>query len=260
MHSAMKVVLLAGGLGSRLREETTLRPKPLVEIGGYPMLWHIMNIYAAHGFDEFVVALGYRGSAIKDYFTNYHRRACDLTIKLRTGEVTVRAAEAEDWTVHLLDTGLHTATGGRTKRAAKFIGDETFMLTYGDGVADLDIGALLRFHRSHGRLATVTAARPSSRFGGLQLDGDGRVAEFEEKPQLGAGWVNGGFFVLEPGVADYIESDEVPFERAPLERLAADGQLAAYQHEGFWQPMDTMREVELLEGMWQDGTAPWRVW
>jgi glucose-1-phosphate cytidylyltransferase len=256
----MKVVLLAGGLGSRLREETTIRPKPLVEIGGYPMLWHIMNIYAAHGFSEFVVALGYRGSSIKDYFTNYHRRACDLTIQLRTGEVTTRApAEAEDWTVHLLDTGLHTATGGRTKRAAQFVGDETFMLTYGDGVADLDIGALLRFHRSHGLLATVTAARPSSRFGGLQLDGD-RVGEFEEKPQLGAGWVNGGFFVLEPGVADYIESDEVPFERAPLERLARDGQLAAYQHEGFWQPMDTMREVELLEGMWQRGNAPWRIW
>jgi glucose-1-phosphate cytidylyltransferase len=255
----MKVVLLAGGLGSRLREETTVRPKPLVEIGGYPMLWHIMNIYAAHGFSEFVVALGYRGSAIKDYFTNYHRRASDLTIQLKTGEVKVHHDEAEDWTVHLLDTGLETATGGRTKRAAEFIGDEPFMLTYGDGVADLDLGALLAFHRSHGLLATVTATRPSARFGGLRIEGR-RVVEFEEKPQLGAGWVNGGFFVLEPGVADYIDSDDVPFERAPLERLARDGQLAAYQHDGFWQPMDTMRDVELLEGLWEGGDAPWKVW
>jgi glucose-1-phosphate cytidylyltransferase len=255
----MKVVLLAGGLGSRLREETTVRPKPLVEIGGHPMLWHIMNIYAHYGFDEFVVALGYRGAAIKDYFTNYHHRANDLTIQLRTGDVTVHAHEAEDWTVHLLDTGLETATGGRVKRAARFIGDETFMLTYGDGVANLDVADLVRFHRSHGLLATVTAARPSARFGGLRFDGD-RVSEFEEKPQLGEGWVNGGFFVLEPGVADYIDSDDVAFERAPLERLAEAGQLAAYRHEGFWQPMDTMRDVELLEAFWAAGDAPWRVW
>jgi len=255
----MKVVLLAGGLGSRLREETTVRPKPLVEIGGYPMLWHIMNIYAAHGFSEFVVALGYRGSAIKDYFANYHRRANDLTIRLRAGEITAHSREAEDWTVHLLDTGLETATGGRAKRAAGFVGNETFMLTYGDGVADLDIAELVRFHRSHGLLATVTATRPPARFGGLRLDGD-RVAEFEEKPQLGEGWVNGGFFVLEPGVADYIDADDVALEREPLERLAREGQLAAYRHDGFWQPMDTMRDVELLERLWQQGNAPWRVW
>jgi glucose-1-phosphate cytidylyltransferase len=255
----MKVVLLAGGLGSRLREETTVRPKPLVEIGGYPMLWHIMNIYAAYGFAEFVVALGYRGAAIKDYFTNYHARANNLTIQLKTGDVTVHAHEAEDWTVHLLDTGLETQTGGRVKRASRFIGDETFMLTYGDGVADLDVADLVRFHRSHGLLATVTATRPSARFGGLRFDGD-RVSEFEEKPQLGEGWVNGGFFVLEPGVADYIDSDDDPFERAPLERLAAAGQLAAYRHDGFWQPMDTMRDVELLETFWARGDAPWRVW
>lgn len=255
----MKVVLLAGGLGTRLREETSVRPKPLVEIGGYPMLWHIMNMYAVHGFSEFVVALGYRGSAIKDYFADYHRRANNLTVQLRTGEVTVHAHEAEDWTVHLLDTGLETATGGRVKRAAGFIGNETFMLTYGDGVADLDIAELLRFHRSHGLLATVTAVRPSARFGGLRIVGD-RVAEFEEKSQLGEGWVNGGFFVLEPGVADYIDSDDVALERAPLERLAQQGQLAAYRHDGFWQPMDTMRDVELLESLWQQGSAPWRVW
>jgi glucose-1-phosphate cytidylyltransferase len=255
----VKVVLLAGGMGSRLREETTVRPKPLVEIGGYPMLWHIMNIYAHYGFAEFVVALGYRGASIKDYFTTYHYRANNLTIQLKTGEVKVHAHEAEDWTVHLLDTGLETATGGRVKRAAGFIGNETFMLTYGDGVANLDVADLVRFHKSHGLLATVTAARPSARFGLMRFEGD-RVSEFEEKPQLGEGWVNGGYFVLEPGVAEFIDSDDVAFERAPLERLAQAGQLAAYRHEGFWQPMDTMRDVELLEAYWQGGDAPWKVW
>ena len=221
----MKVVLLAGGLGSRLREETTVRPKPLVEIGGFPMLWHIMHIYAHYGFSEFVVALGYRGAAIKDYFTDYHNRANNLTIELKTGNVKVHAHDAEDWTVHLLDTGLETATGGRVKRAAAFTGAETFMLTYGDGWGDLDVADLVRFHRSHGLLATVTAARPSARSGGLRFGGY-CVSEFEEEPQLGEGWVNGGFFVLEPGVADDIASDDVAFERAPLERLAQDGQLA----------------------------------
>lgn len=255
----MKVVVLAGGYGTRLREETSIRPKPLVEIGGYPMLWHIMNIYAAHGFNEFVVALGYRGSAIKDYFTNYHHRASDMTIQLRTGVVSVQDVQAEDWTVHLLNTGLDTATGGRVKRAGAYVGEETFMLTYGDGVADVNIADLVRFHRSHGLLATVTAVRPSARFGGLRLEGD-RVGLFEEKPQLGEGWVNGGFFVLEPGALGYIDSDDVPFERAPLEKLAEAGQLAAYRHDRFWQPMDTLRDVELLESLWEAGNAPWKVW
>ncbi len=255
----MKVGILAGGLGTRLAEETIIKPKPMVEIGGQPILWHIMQIYAAHGFSEFVIALGYKGSLIKDYFLNYHERASNLTVQLASGAVTCHAAELDDWTVHLLDTGLNTQTGGRAKRIAQYVGDETFMLTYGDGVANVDVRRLLEFHRHHGKLATVTAVRPPARFGGLLFEGD-LVAEFIEKPQIGEGWINGGFFVLEPEVADYIQGDETLFEREPLERLAREKQLAAYRHDDFWQCMDTIREVNLLEGLWAQGRAPWKVW
>lgn len=255
----MKVVILAGGLGTRLAEETVVRPKPMVEIGGQPILWHIMQIYAAHGFKEFVVALGYKGEAIKDYFLNYRYRASDLTIDLNSGKVTVRDGNCENWTVHLLDTGLHTETGGRVKRVAQFVGNETFMLTYGDGVSNLNIRHLLEFHRSHGKLATVTAVRPPARFGGIAFNGD-LVARFEEKPQIGAGWINGGFFVLEPDVVDYVDDDSTHWEFEPMERLAAEGQLVACRHHGFWQCMDTPRDVRLLESLWREGNAPWKVW
>lgn len=252
----MKVVILAGGFGTRLQEETAIKPKPMVEIGHRPILWHIMNSYANYGFKEFVIALGYKGEVIKDYFLNYRHRASSLTVNLRSGEVVMRNGYAEDWTVHLLDTGLHTQTGGRVKRVAEFIGDEAFLLTYGDGVANVDISRLLAFHRSHGRLATITAVRPPARFGGISFNGD-FVACFEEKPQIGEGWINGGFFVLEPGVVDYIDDDSTTWEREPLERLAKDGQLAAYRHSGFWQCMDTLRDVKLLESLWQSRNAPW---
>ncbi|HVF67315.1 MAG TPA: glucose-1-phosphate cytidylyltransferase [Pyrinomonadaceae bacterium] len=255
----MRTVILAGGLGTRLQEETTVKPKPMAEVGGKPILWHIMKLYAAHGFDEFVVALGYKSEVIKDYFLNYRYQASDLTVRLSTGDVTVRDGKCEDWTVHLVETGLQTQTGGRVKRAAPFVGGETFMMTYGDGVSNVDIKSLLAFHRSHGRLATVTAVRPPARFGGMKFEGD-LVAHFEEKPQIGEGWINGGFFVLEPAVADYIEGDETVFEREPLERLADEGQLVAYRHDGFWQCMDTLRDLRLLEGLWQSGNAPWEVW
>lgn len=253
----MKVAILAGGFGTRLSEETALKPKPMVEIGGYPVLWHIMQSYAAHGFDEFVVALGYKGEVIKDYFVNYRYRARSLTVSLATGEVTILDGKNENKTVHLLETGLNTETGGRVNQIAQFIGDETFMLTYGDGVCDVNIQDLLAFHKNHGKLATVTAVRPPSRFGGLSFDGD-LVTKFEEKPQIGEGWINGGFFVLEPGIVDYIDHDDLVWEREPMERLAAEGQLVAYSHEGFWQCMDTLRDVRLLESLWQKGQAPWR--
>lgn len=252
----MKVVILAGGLGTRLAEETTVRPKPMVLIGDRPILWHIMNRYHRFGFKEFVVALGYLGDAIKEYFLNYYYLRQDLTIDLSSGETEVPRGGEEDWRVHLVDTGSRTQTGGRVKRLRERLGDETFMMTYGDGVADLDIGALVEFHKKHGRIATITAVRPPARFGGLSFDGD-RVLEFTEKPQIGEGWINGGFFVLEPRVMDYIDSDETIFEREPLERLAAEGELMAYRHEGFWQCMDTLRDVRLLNELWDSGKAPW---
>jgi len=255
----MKVVILCGGLGTRLREATEIRPKPLVNIGEHPVLWHLMKIYASHGFNEFVLALGYKGDVIKDYFLNYRARASSLTIKLDSDDVVVRDSSCEDWTVHLLDTGLHTQTGGRVKRTAPLVGNETFMLTYGDGVANVDLKRLLAYHRSHKRLVTVTAVRPPARFGGLAFEGD-LVTHFEEKPQIGEGWINGGFFVFEPQALDYIEGDETPLERGPLERLAEDRQLVAYRHEDFWQCMDTLRDVQLLESLWQGGDAPWKVW
>lgn len=253
----MKTILLAGGFGTRLGEMTEMKPKPMVEIGGRPILWHIMGIYAAHGYREFVVALGYKGDVVKEYFLNHYYLTHDFSIRLDTGDVDVRDGDGEDWLVHLVETGLHTRTGGRLERLASWIGDETFMMTYGDGVADVDVRSLVDFHLEHGKLATVTAVRPPSRFGGLTFDGD-LVEEFVEKPQIGQGWINGGFFVLEPGVLDYIDGDDTSFEREPLERLAADGELVAYRHDDFWQCMDTMRDVRLLREMCEGGAPPWR--
>jgi len=255
----VKTVILAGGLGTRLAEETDLTPKPMVEIGGSPILWHIMKIYASHGFEEFVVALGYRPEVVKNYFLNYYYLRNDFTIEVAQGKVDVHDSGPENWRVHLIDTGVATQTGGRIKRLAHSLRDETFMLTYGDGLTDANLAELLAFHRAHGKLATVTAVRPPARFGGLVFDGD-RVAEFVEKPQIGEGWINGGFFVLEPRVLDYIDGDETIWEREPLERLAEDGQLVAFRHDGFWQPMDTLRDVRLLESLWQSGEVPWKAW
>lgn len=255
----MMVVILAGGLGTRLQEETTVKPKPMVEIGGRPILWHIMKHYAHYGFKEFLIALGYRGEIIKRFFLDYYHLNGSATVNLGSGQIVRHDQEPEDWIVHLIDTGLQTMTGGRVKRLKSWLKGETFFLTYGDGVANLDLSDLLRFHRAHGRLATVTAVRPPARFGGLNFNGD-FVAQFSEKPQIGEGWINGGFFVLEPGVLNYIQGDETPFEREALERLAAEGQLVAYRHEGFWQCMDTLRDVNLLESLWQSGQARWKVW
>jgi glucose-1-phosphate cytidylyltransferase len=255
----MKVAILAGGLGTRLSEETTVKPKPMVEIGGKPMLWHIMNIYAAYGYKEFVIALGYKGEMIKDYFLNYHYHSGDLTVELKSGHAVVRNGRGEDWTVHLLDTGEDTNTGGRVKQVAQFIGDEPFMLTYGDGVSNVDIPKLIEFHQVHSKLATLTAVRPPARFGQMMIEND-RVVRFEEKPQLGEGWINGGFFVLQPQVIDYIEGDHTAWEYESLKKMAADGQLAAYQHGDFWQCMDTVRDVYLLEKLWSGQKAPWKIW
>lgn len=255
----MKVVILAGGLGTRLREITEVKPKPMVEIGGRPILWHIMKSYAAYGFNEFVIALGYKGEVIKNYFLNYHYYNHDLVISLKKGEVSVQNGNCEDWNIHLLETGIATQTGGRLKLAAEYIGDEPFMFTYGDGVATVDLDRLLAFHKEQGKLATVTAVRPPSRFGGIVFDGD-LVSKFEEKPQIGAGWVNGGFFVVEPGIVDYISGSSTIWERESMENLAQAQELAAFRHEGFWQCMDTLRDVRLLENLWDEGNAPWKVW
>ena len=254
----MKVAILAGGLGTRLSEETTIKPKPMVEVGGKPMLWHIMHIYAYYGFKEFVIALGYKGEIIKDYFLNYHFRSRSLTIQLKTGEVSIHHDKGEDWTVHLLDTGADTNTGGRVKQVAEFIGNETFMLTYGDGVSNVNIPHLIDFHNKQDKLVTITAVRPPARFGQMVIDNH-HVTQFKEKPQIGEGWINGGFFVLEPGIIKYIEGDHTSWEFESLEHIAADGQLAAYQHKDFWQSMDTVRDVLLLEKLWQEGDAPWKL-
>jgi glucose-1-phosphate cytidylyltransferase len=255
----MKVGILAGGVGSRLSEETVLKPKPMVEIGGRPIIWHIMMHYHHHGFSDFIIALGYKGEIIKKYMVDYGALDGNLTIDLRARSVVNHGGGHWDWRIDLIDTGLKTQTGGRIKRLAPFLGDGTFMLTWGDGVSTVELARLLAFHRGHGRLATVTAVRPPARFGRLELDGD-RVVQFQEKPQMSEGWINGAFFVLEPGVFDYIEGDQTHFEREPLESLARDGQLMAYRHEGFWQCMDTLRDKVRLDQLWESGTAPWKVW
>jgi glucose-1-phosphate cytidylyltransferase len=254
-----KVVILAGGLGTRLTEETETRPKPMVEIGGKPILWHIMKLYAHHGFKEFVIALGYKGEVIKRYFLDYAKLQSNFTVNLSSGDVLRHGGPPDDWTVHLVDTGAATNTGGRLKRLKHVLGGETFMATYGDGVSNVDISALMNWHRRHGKPATATAVRPPARFGGLVLDGDG-IAEFTEKPQIGEGWINGGFFVIEPEALEYIADDQTSWEREPLERLAAEGKLMAYRHGEFWQCMDTLRDLRLLEGLWSSGNAPWKVW
>lgn len=257
----MKVAILAGGVGTRLAEETDIRPKPMVEIGGKPILWHIMMHYAFYGFKEFVIALGYKGEYIKKFMVDYCSLNSNLTVNLGNGKVDVHDGngELQDWTVHLIDTGQVTLTGGRVKRLASYLENTTFMLTWGDGVSNVDLHKLLAFHRGHGKLATVTAVRPPARFGRLEIQCD-RVVEFSEKPQLGEGWINGAFFVLEPGVFDYIEGDDTQWEREPMERLAREGQLMAYRHEGFWQCMDTLRDKKLLNDLWERGNPPWKIW
>lgn len=258
----MKVVLLAGGLGTRLSEETEVRPKPMVEIGGYPIIWHIMNIYSAASFREFVVAVGYKGELIKQFFLNCHPHASDVTVSLATGRVQYFNNKVPDWEISLVDTGLNTQTGGRMKRLRPWIREEPFMMTYADSVSNVDVKALVAFHMSHGRLATVTAVRPPSRFGSLILNRE-RVVQFNEKPathQPDKGWINGGFFVLEPGVLDYIRDDTTTWELDPLSKLTAEGQLMAYRHEGFWAPMDTLREKIYLQALWDSEKAPWKVW
>jgi glucose-1-phosphate cytidylyltransferase len=255
----MKVAILAGGVGSRLSEETAIKPKPMVEIGGRPILWHIMMHYAHYGFNEFVIGLGYKGECIKKYMVDYCSLNSNLTVSTRSGEVSIHGDPKPDWRVDLIDTGIATLTGGRIKRLAPFLDHSTFMLTWGDGVATVDLRKLLAFHRGHGKLATVTAVRPPARFGHMEMDHD-RIVRFSEKPQTAEGWINGAFFVLEPGVIDFIKGDDTQWEREPMERLAAEGQLMAYRHEGFWQCMDTLRDKVLLERLWESGEAPWKIW
>jgi glucose-1-phosphate cytidylyltransferase len=257
----MKVVILCGGLGTRLSEETGIRPKPMVNIGGKPMLWHLMNVYGSQGFNEFVLTLGYKGEIIKEYFLNYSQLNSDFTVDLAGGAVTQNNKNCKrDWKVTLVDTGASTQTGGRLKRLESTLRPSgTFMLTYGDGLSNIDIPKLLAFHRSHGKLVTVTAVRPTARFGGMQFEGS-HVTRFTEKPQSGEGWINGGFFVIEPGFFDYLEGDSTVLETSPMERLVADGQLMSYKHENFWQCMDTLRERQQLEDLWNSGKAPWKIW
>jgi glucose-1-phosphate cytidylyltransferase len=255
----MKAVILAGGFGTRLAEETETRPKPMIEIGGQPILWHIMKYYAHYGIREFFIALGYRGEIIKRFFMDYSTLNGSLTIDLTSGHVDKQDSDCEDWIIHLKNTGLETNTGGRIKRLAQLLKNETFMLTYGDGVCNIDLHDLLEFHRAHGRIVTVTAVRPPARFGGLVFDGD-IVADFTEKPQIGEGWINGGYMVCEPEIFNYLKGDESNLEADALERLATDRQLAAYRHEGFWQCMDTLRDKRLLDSLWHERRAPWKVW
>lgn len=255
----MKVAILAGGVGTRLVEETEIKPKPMVEIGGRPIMWHIMKHYSCYGVHEFVIALGYRGEYIKRWTRDYCMLSGHMRVQTGTGETTLHENNEANWTVDLVDTGQDTLTGGRIKRLQPWLGDETFMLTWGDGVSDVNLQELLGFHRSHGKLATMTAVRPPARFGHLLFDGD-RVAQFSEKPQTSAGWINGAFFVLEPGIFEYIEGDQTQWEREPLEQLAADGELMAYKHTSFWQCMDTLRDKHLLQKLWDEGNPPWKIW
>jgi glucose-1-phosphate cytidylyltransferase len=255
----MKTVVLAGGLGSRLAEETEILPKPLVEIAGRPILWHILKHYGHYGFSEFFLALGYKGEKIKEYFLNYSKLRGSMRIDLASGTVQPYHGECENWTIDLIDTGQRTGTGGRVKRLEPLLRDETFMLTYGDGVSDVDLTKVLAFHKAHGRIATLTAVRPPARFGGLEFEGN-MVARFTEKPQISEGWINGGFMVVEPAIFGYLRDDDTSLEVDVLDRLAIDNQLAAYRHDGFWQCMDTLRDKRLLESLWRDGHAPWKVW
>lgn len=257
----MKAVILAGGLGTRISEETHLKPKPMVEIGGMPILWHILKTYSYYGINDFIICCGYKGYVIKEYFANYFLHSSDVTFDMSEGTMVVHRKNAEPWLVTLVDTGEFTNTGGRLKRVKDYLDDESFCFTYGDGLADIDLQSLLAFHRDHGLAATVTAVQPPGRYGSLSLDSTGLMVNgFIEKPQGDGGWVNGGFFVLEPAVLDYIQGDSVSWETEPLCRLAKDGQLAAYHHPGFWQPMDTLRERNLLEQMWKQNRAPWKQW
>jgi len=256
----MKAVILAGGFGSRLSEETDWRPKPMVEVGGRPILWHIMNIYSAHGVNEFIIALGYKGEIIKEYFLNFYAINNDISIDMETGKTVIHDGRQPQWKIHLVDTGLSTQTGGRLKRLKKwFSNDETFMFTYGDGVADLNVKALLTFHHSHGKLATVTTVRSPARFGRIIYKGQ-QIANFFEKPEAGEGWINGGFFVLNTKAIDYVENDETIWEREAVLRLTEDGQLMGYKHYGFWSCMDTLKEKRNLEELWNSGQAPWKIW
>jgi len=256
----MKAVILAGGLGTRIAEESDNKPKPMVEVGGRPLLWHIMKTYSHHGINDFIICLGYKGYIIKEFFFNYYRHTSDLEINLKTGEHRIMNSHSEDWKVTLVHTGSETMTGGRLKRVADHIGNATFCLTYGDGLADIDLSEELLFHRKNKKLATVAAVQPPGRFGVLNIDKNSHVSSFEEKPSDEMGWINGGFFILEPGAIDYIKDDTTSWEREPLSQLAKDGQLAAYQHKGFWRPCDTLRDKRDLEKLWDDGKAPWRVW
>jgi glucose-1-phosphate cytidylyltransferase len=256
----MKAVILAGGLGTRLSEETEVRPKPMIEIGGMPILWHVMKIYSAHGVREFVICLGYKGYLIKEYFANYYLHSCDVTFDMSENKTVVHRSTAEPWRVTLVDTGHDTMTGGRLKRAMPFVeADEAFCFTYGDGLADVDVTASLAQHRESGRLATVTAVQPPGRFGALEVEGD-RVLGFREKPRGDGGWINGGFFVLSPGVGAYLQDDRTIWENEPLAGLARDGELTCYEHAGFWQPMDTLRDKRQLQELWESGAAPWKTW
>jgi len=257
----MKAVILAGGFGTRLSEETSVRPKPMVEIGGLPILWHVMKIYSAHGINDFIVCCGYKGEMIKEYFSGYAMRRADMTVDLAKNEIELHSNYSEPWCVTLIDTGQDTMTGGRLRRVADYIGDETFCFTYGDGVADIDITRLIAFHHAQGRMGTLTAVQPPGRFGAFTLSADqDRIVAFKEKPDGDGAWVNGGFFVLEPGVISYIENDLSIWEHEPLQRLAHDGQLSAFRHDGFWQPMDTLHDKMVLDQMWEADKAPWKAW
>jgi len=256
----MKVVILCGGLGTRLREETEVRPKPMVEIGGKPILWHIMKIYSAFGFNEFIICLGYKGYMIKEYFSSYFLHQSDVTIDIKSNKIEVHNNVCEPWKVTLVDTGLNTMTGGRIKRIKNYVKNETFMVTYGDGVGNIDLKKLLDFHKNHGKYATLTAVQPLGRFGALEINTKDEIINFQEKPKGDKAWINGGFFVLEPQIFDYIKGDETIWEREPLEKLAKDGQLAAYKHKGFWMCMDTLRDKKELETLWNSGNPPWKIW
>lgn len=255
----MKAIILAGGLGTRISEESHLRPKPMIEIGGKPILWHIMKMYSHHGVNDFIICLGYKGYMIKEYFSNYFLHMSDVTFCMRENKMEIHQKFAEPWNVTLVDTGEHTMTGGRLKCVAPYIENETFCFTYGDGVSDIDISKLIAYHKSSGRQATVTAIQPPGRYGALHID-NGAVHHFQEKPAGDGAWINGGFFVLEPSILDYIDGDDTVWEQQPLQRLAANGQLSAYQHEGFWQAMDTLRDKNHLEELWSSGNAPWKSW